>query len=1063
MSKPLSLKNILILGGISIIAVMGVGIGTVIVNDMRQTIIDQRFNELEISQEIKKSQLKRYLEFRLKDISLFAKTEGTVHFVQELLALHDPKDDSAKIKNYFGNLSLQELFKHQDAYYKEYAKTYEFHDIFIIEPEHGHILYTAAKESDLGESLKFSDLKNSKLGETYREVLRTDRLYLSDMELYGPSGKKPAMFVGAPIHDHNGKLIAVAACQLSDEKITDLVAVVGGDLKSKEIYLIGQDHLPRSNTLVNGPAHMLISAFEHPSKGRIDTESVNKALTGEKGRAISVDFNGRQVISVYSPVIIENLHWGIVGKVDLDEVEIPIKEQMQKIIYLIVICSFVAFLLSMYVIRIIINNINNLSSDAQKLSRGDFESIHNYSLYQELQPIGTMLEEQKRILSMLSRDVNGIKTSVAENNLEVRIDAKQYPGDFLYIAGTINTILSLSEDNLWIKRGIADLLIAISEKESLEDQANEGINALSRYLNAGVTSLYLYDEAQQLLERYASYAYVSSSVFYDRFRLGEGSVGQVALDHRPIILDSLSVENSLIATATAMITPYAIYIYPLLYKEKIIGVFEMASQEVLTKTQLEFLVQALESFSVTLYATQQSDTKKNLLFETLEQKTELQTQSEELMQSNIMLEEQQQKLETLSQDLQIRNDQLEKSQNELIIKADDLERSNRYKSEFLANTSHELRTPLNAIILLSKLLGEEDSGKLGEENIKKANIIHKSGNDLLRLINDILDLSKIESGKMEIESSTFSTNEITMELKDMFDYIANDKGIVFEVDDHYSGMMTTDRSKLMQILKNLLSNAFKFTNQGKVSLKLQKSPQDEMNIEIAVGDTGIGIDDEKQRFIFEPFRQADGSTSRKYGGTGLGLSISKELIKILGGEIFLQSTPNVGSLFTITLPLGIPAQFSVEQTEIITKQSNAIVIDNHHIFQNTPKVDLSGKKILIVDDDARNIFALSALFEQTGAYVHNAFNGIEALDFLREREMDIVLMDIMMPEMDGYEAISKIRHELGLLDLPIIAVTAKTMKEDRQKCMDAGASDYLTKPVDFDALVMMVKGWVNRT
>ncbi|GJP77176.1 hypothetical protein CLOP_g7605, partial [Closterium sp. NIES-67] len=388
-----------------------------------------------------------------------------------------------------------------------------------------------------------------------------------------------------------------------------------------------------------------------------------------------------------------------------------------------------------------------------------------------------------------------------------------------------------------------------------------------------------------------------------------------------------------------------------------------------------------------------------------------------------------------------KNIELNQAQLELEDRAEELQRSSKYKSEFLANMSHELRTPLNSSLILAKLLAENPQENLSAEQVKFAESIYSAGNDLLNLINDILDISKVEAGKLEVRPENSSVARLVDGLRGMFEPLASDRKLGFqvEVQEGAPAMLFTDRQRLEQILKNLLSNAIKFTEQGQVSLSVSGAA--EGGIVFTVRDSGIGIAPDQQESIFEAFRQADGTTNRRYGGTGLGLSISRDLATLLGGSIHVTSEPGKGSVFTLTLP---------EQYKMLkTARSRDKVFE--------------GRKILLVDDDVRNIFALTSALEHKGAVVVIGRNGREAIDRLNEVEdIDLVLMDVMMPEMDGYEATALIRQDPRWKKLPIIAVTAKAMKDDQERCLAAGSNDYLAKPIDLDRLFSLIRVWLPK-
>jgi signal transduction histidine kinase/ActR/RegA family two-component response regulator len=398
--------------------------------------------------------------------------------------------------------------------------------------------------------------------------------------------------------------------------------------------------------------------------------------------------------------------------------------------------------------------------------------------------------------------------------------------------------------------------------------------------------------------------------------------------------------------------------------------------------------------------------------------------------------------------------------------AQQLEESNRYKSEFLANVSHELRTPLNSILLLSKLLAEGGKNALPETSIHQARIIYDAGRDLMTLIDNILDLSRIEAGKSSFKLEKTDLTRLLMGLIELFEPQFESKGLSFqlEIADGTPDTIITDGDKLGQIIKNFISNAVKFTEKGEVTVRLENNVSDtgdDYPVRISVQDTGIGIPQHKQAEIFEAFEQADGSTSRRYGGTGLGLSISRELAHLLGGMIELDSTEGRGSIFSLMMPLEFQLN-GIDDDQIL---SEPLTVQDepkdvtHKADDALPEADFKNKNILIVDDDLNNLLALTPLLERWGLNITAAGDGQEALDTLGGADgFDLVLMDIMLPGMDGFETIRKIRQQAQFKDLPIICLSAKGGSNNRRQCIEAGANDILSKPVEPVLLMTMLSG-----
>ncbi|TMG73781.1 MAG: response regulator, partial [Betaproteobacteria bacterium] len=501
--------------------------------------------------------------------------------------------------------------------------------------------------------------------------------------------------------------------------------------------------------------------------------------------------------------------------------------------------------------------------------------------------------------------------------------------------------------------------------------------------------------------------------------------------------------------------------------------------------QTEYLLHQSQSLTAELQAQQEELKKTNDRLEQQAlnlQKSEalLKSKQDELRAANEQLQEKARQLSEQMHQVEFKNREIEQARAALEEKAEQLSLSSRYKSEFLANMSHELRTPLNSLLILARLLADNVGGNLTPKQVEFAKTIHSSGAELLALINDILDLAKIESGTVTLNIASERFAEVCDYVERTFRQIATDKGLEFMVgiDPQLPAAMETDGKRLQQIITNLLSNAFKFTSRGSVSLRVAEATsgwsaghpvldQAERVVSFAVSDTGIGIPLNKQRLIFEAFQQADGTTSREYGGTGLGLSISRELARLLGGEIRVASTPGEGSTFTLYLPVQYEAAPEMPRETPRDGESAALAQRADDTLARAPLGDeaahavapraaaeLAGKKVLVVDDDIRNVFALTSALEAHGLQVLHAESGKEGIELLkRTPDIDLILMDVMMPGLDGLDTMRIIRQLEGFESLPIVAVTAKAMMGDRDKCIDAGATDYVAKPVNIDVLL----------
>jgi len=697
--------------------------------------------------------------------------------------------------------------------------------------------------------------------------------------------------------------------------------------------------------------------------------------------------------------------------------------------------------------------------DVKYKAKGDDDRL-GYAILQMIKYLRTILKQAN---------------AISQEDFSSSIEAKSKNDELGLALVTMTNMLrdssAQTKNDIYFSEGVgefSDTLTGISDTVEL---AKEAISLACRHVNASSGVAYSYDKEKEELNLIASYAYISRDSLSNRFKLGDGVVGQVALEKKEILLKNIRDDEFSVQSGTTYSKPKEVFAFPLIHESELFGVVEVMSFEGFTKIQREYLNKIASVFATALHTTSQNVQIKVLLEKSQEAFEELQTQSEELQESNVQMEEQQQQLTIQSKELQTKNDTLAQAKEEIDKRADELEKASKYKSEFLANMSHELRTPLNSIILLSKLLTQNQNNTLNKKDVEKSSVIHKAGNDLLLLINDILDLSKIESGNMELIYEDIYSADMIEDLKGLFGAVAEDKGVQLVIHDNYNDSFSTDKVKLSQVLKNLLSNAFKFTKEGKVTIKID---QENNHLIIKIIDTGIGIPKDKLGTIFDAFKQVDGSISREFGGTGLGLSISKTIIDLMGGELSVESEFGEGSSFIVSLPLKkgqeihkVEKEIPIVETEaepiIETVLKSKVIPICEEETETFDENELSGKNILIVDDDSRNIFTLTSTLENMDAEVYSAFNGQEAIEFLEDGDerIDLILMDIMMPVMDGLVAIQNIKADKKFKEIPIIAVTAKTMPEDKQKCLDAGANDYLAKPIVFSALVSMIKAWVK--
>ena len=657
------------------------------------------------------------------------------------------------------------------------------------------------------------------------------------------------------------------------------------------------------------------------------------------------------------------------------------------------------------------------------------------------------------------RSIAEVATAVTKGDL-TRAITVEAQGEVQKLKDNINQMIAnlrdttqANEEQDWLKTNLAKFSGMMQGQASIEALARLIMSELTPLMTAQYGAFYVLesDESVPVLKLVSSYAYRRRKHLANRFALGDGLVGQCALEKKTILVTDVPDDYIEIGSGLGESRPRNISLLPVLFEGQLKAVIELASFQQFTSIHLTFLEQLSQSIGVVFNMIGASMRTEELLQELQRSNTELGSRSKEL--------------EEKASELEFKNREIARASASLEDKARELARTSKYKSEFLANMSHELRTPLNSLLILAKLLADNDDGALTSKQVEYARTICASGSDLLSLINEILDLSKIEAGKITVSAQRVPLSSVREFVERTFRQLAQQKGLDFTVriDPNVPVALTTDAQRLQQILKNLLSNAIKFTSAGRVSLDIDLaldgySPRNERLatapavVAFGVSDTGIGIPREKQQLIFEAFQQADASTSRNYGGTGLGLTISRELARLLGGELCLTSMPGRGSTFALFLPVAVhDLDGSMPRARLAELPPAVEVLDA------PPSTSLAGRTILVVDDDTRNVFAIASLLENRGAQVLLAEGARAGIQALREHpEVSLVLMDIMMPEMDGYEATRLIRADQLHQDLPIIAVTANAMPGDREKCIAAGCTEFVPKPVDCGLLVSVV-------
>jgi len=879
-----------------------------------------------------------------------------------------------------------------------------------------------------------------------------------------------------------------------------------------------------------------------------------------------------------------------------------------------------------------------------------------------------LTENVNELAGNLTRQVRAIAqvtSAVAAGDLTGSISVEAQ-GEVAELKDNINAMVQSLRETIranqqqdWLKSNLARLAGMMQGHRDLAVVAELIMDELAPLVGAQHGTFFLSEMADgdTRLRLIAGYGLRTDKEAPLQYRLGQSLIGQVAKSERSILVADLPEGYVKINSGLGEASPSNLAVLPIPFEGQVLGVIELASFTTFTPVQTDFLEQLTETLGVnvnTIVANARTDTLLNesqrLTAELQARSVELQAQQEELQRSNADLEDKAEQLARQNSDIETKNAEIEQARQEIEERAQQLALASKYKSQFLANMSHELRTPLNSLLILARLLAQNPGRNLTAKQVEYANVIHSAGSDLLQLINDILDLSKVEAGRMDITPERFTLRALLEDVRATFQPLTAEKGLTVAVEAALEapGELFTDRQRLRQVLGNLLSNAVKFTPRGQVLLRVTPSgkvaPDGSSMVAFSVTDTGIGIAPENLDAIFGAFQQGDGTLSRRYGGTGLGLSIAREVGALLGGDITAESALGQGSTFTLHVPGSLPGAVEAIETQEPQAQGSLdgqiplaqkspqdrqppqprqaqrspespgggstaaaggavvgdlLVLENargglltllaysavsdladlnapvrvqttvrpdeaiealrsvpqrcvvldlgmpdaaafafleqlqdepglaglpvlahardkldsaqarlarlrfgNRSLELVPSLDelrqritvhlsavprdqirplpvrapegavangvephrhdaLRGKKVLVIDDDARNVFAITSTLEQQGITVLRAPDGRQGISaLLADDDVDLILMDVMMPEMDGHATMAVIRDMPRFAGLPIIAVTARAMQGDRQKSLDAGASDYVTKPVDTEELLTCMERWL---
>ncbi|MCP4119347.1 MAG: response regulator [Desulfobacteraceae bacterium] len=1047
-------------------------------------LMAKSFNQLDTVKELTSNRFAALLKERLKEAAVLAYTKDVKEACREFSQYYGETNTGPGAPFPAKTAAYRSIRDRYLPHFARYMKAYDYHDIYLIGSEHGNVLFSVSEPTLSGQSLSQGALKNSSLAQVWKKVVKQESAVLVDFEPYAPSNGMESAFIGYPVYDDASRMISVVVLQCTSRFINEIMNLRAGMGETGVSYIVrryrggitGRDRyeLRSDIKLVGGGKYVVGSVF---GEGLAYWKDAMKKGAGAGGHGLYTDNAGNEVLVSYSVLDFVGEDWALISKIDKAEVTAPLRKLIKSIIagggIIFLLIAAGSFRFARGLTQPIVTDV----AFAQAISRGELDQSLRLKRKDELGDLGRALD------------------SMAVNLREMG----------------------------WLQRGKEGLDDQLRGELTTEEVGKRLISYMVKHLDGQVGALYTTRD-QEHLELTASYAFTDRKGNFSRIRVGEGLVGQVALEREMIVFANAGEEAPLLNFGLGERNVEHLLTAPLVFQDRLLGVFQVGAAAPFSPLQRRFIEKNSENISILFNAARSRQVIHDLLDRAKQQQEDLQTanveleeQAQALMESESELQAQQEELRVTNnelaeqakalreseselqvqqEELRITNEELEeqtsalkaqktalgeknnellRAQDNIKQKAKDLEIASRYKSEFLANMSHELRTPLNSILILSQLFSGNREGNLTEKQVESAKAIHSSGSDLLKLINDVLDLSKVEAGMLELTLEEVTMASMSGELTRLFNGVAEDKGVEFVIDlaPDAPDTIFTDSHRLQQILRNLITNAFKFTEQGSVTLTVSRpGPDMELAgadltageaVALSVTDTGIGIPQERQEDIFKAFKQVDGSTSRKYGGTGLGLSISRELANLLGGEVLLASEEGKGCTFTLCLPVR-HADVETKQADARQPEETAPGPDDAPLHESpespeppSPKkvtddrrdIKPGDKLLLIVEDDPKFAGVLKNLATQRGFKCLVAEDGETGLHFADYYGPCAILLDIGLPGIDGWEVMERLKGNPELRHIPVHFISAS---DDSMDALKMGAMEYLTKPVSVEKI-----------
>ena len=947
----------------------------------------------------RKDRIETFFNRMVTDLKIQAKNQKNIQFMSALS--RGLQSSGRTAPDYTQSLQWKKTVTTYSQDINAFMKIRGYYDIFFIDTL-GNILYTVTRENDLGTNLFQSQTlhKGSLFSKVAAEVMASGTPMVTDFDRYPYSRQGIFGFMIAPVKNFRGTTIGLMAFQYPITRLNQISRGEAALGKSMEVYLVGSNMTLRSKPKLN-PELKILDTPVPTLSANLWKKSLTEDGSSRQPTDVYLGLHGNEVLGIHETITFLNMSFGVISEIAKEEAFASMTEYRTRTVFLFLLMALAVAGFALLLSNRIVSPLEKLSRIARKVSQGDYAQSVDLNYKNEIGHLGRVLNEMIQALDQAREQ---------------------------------------SRYQAWITKGQNQVISRLQGDWGLDELCNQAIAQLCQYLNAQVGVLYLEDGDGHLQCR-GRHAVPSQHPPKARLAPGDGLVGQTYIEGRPKILTKLPANYLPLSSGLGEISPVNLILFPFINDGEVIAVAELAGMGEFGEEEMDFLNSVTNNICRAVLTIKSREHEQNLLRQIKTQHEELKASNEELEEQTVHLKNSQDELQRQSEELRTTNEdlkektqrlsqqqaELEESRQELALRATKLSEASQYKSEFLANMSHELRSPLNSLLILAQTLAENPERNLNPGQVKSSKIIYNSGRELLTMINDILDLSKIEAGRMDAHLEPVALAPFLSSIRDKYESQSRDKGLslVLETDPAAPKTLVTDMRLLRQILNNFMSNAVKFTQTGTITLKAHTRVENDGTIQAAfsVVDTGIGIPKDKQECIFDAFTQADGTTTRKFGGTGLGLSISKQLASLIKGDILLESAPGRGTTFTLVVPLdqALPAP----QPKI------------------SPPKDADQKQLIIIEDDPHFSDVVRTMAEEKGYHVHLCSTGTQGLTLALEQPPAGIILDLTLPDMEGKEILDALKKRKETADIPVHVISGR---DEMEECLEKGAVGFLLKP-----------------